>query len=177
MMSARPVQSGRRYAGSFVVTGTGRATTMSDSARALLVAGIALAIILTRLALAAVRADPSSAARLVAELRLAQFAAMMLMLSAGAYIGFALAQEWTTGSGLDVALAVGFLALASIAVTRDPRLALTLLALAFAGHAGVDLLHGAGMLPPESMPPWYATACAVYDVGVAGVCYFPIVYR
>ena len=52
-----------------------------------------------------------------------------------------------------------------------------LLALAFAGHAGVDLLHGAGILPPESMPPWYATACAVYDVGVAGVCYFPRVYR
>ena len=150
---------------------------MTDGARALLVAGVALAIILIRLALAAVRADPGSPARLVAELRLAQFAAMMLMLSAGAYIGFALAQESTAGSGLDVALAVGFLVVASIAVTRDPRLALTLLALAFAGHAGVDLLHGAGILPSESMPGWYATACAVYDVGVAGVCYFPIVYR
>ncbi len=150
---------------------------MTDGARALLVAGIALAIILVRLALAAVRADPDSPARLVAELRLAQFAAMMLTLSAGTYVGFALAQESAAGSGMDVALAVGFLIGASIAVTRDPRPALTLLALAFAAHAGVALLHGAGILPSESMPPWYATACAVYDVGVAGVCYFPIVYR
>ena len=150
---------------------------MTDSARALLVAGIALAVILVRLALAAVRADPSSPARLVAELRLAQFAAMMLALFAGVYIGFALAQESAAGSGLDVALAVGFLVVASMAVTRDPGTALTLLALAFAGHAGVDLLHGAGILPSESMPPWYATACAVYDGGGAGVCYSPRVYR
>ena len=176
-MDARPCGAGRRHASGFVITDPVVSTTMTDSARALLVAGAALAIILIRLALAAVRADPSSPVRLVAELRLAQFAAMVLMLSAGAYIGFALAQESTTGSGLDVALAVGFLVVASIAVTRDPRVALTLLALAFAGHAGVDLLHVAGMLPPESMPGWYATACAVYDVGVAGVCYFPIVYR
>ena len=97
-----------------------RATDMTDSARALLVAGAALAIILVRLALVAVRADPSSPARLVAELRLAQFAAMMLTLDAGVYVGFALAQESTAGSGLDIALAVGFLVLASIAVTRDP---------------------------------------------------------
>ena len=150
---------------------------MTDGARALLVAGIALAIILVRLAAAAVRADPDSPARLVAELRLAQFAAMMLALDAGTYVGFALAHESTAGSGIDVALAVGFLIAASVAAARDPRLALTLLALAFAAHAGVNLLHGAGVLPSESMPPWYATACAVYDVGVAGVCYFPIVYR
>ncbi len=150
---------------------------MTDSARALLVAGAALAIILVRLTLVAVRADPSSPARLVAELRLAQFAAMMLTLDAGVYVGFALAQESTAGSGLDVALAVGFLVLASVAVTREPGTALALLALAFAAHAGLGLLHGAGILPSESMPPWYATACAVYDVGVAGVCYFPRVYR
>ena len=150
---------------------------MTDGSRALLVAAAALAIILVRLALAAVRSDPSSPARLVAELRLAQFAAMVLMLSAGVYIGFALTHEETTGSGLDIALAVGFLVVASIAVTRDPRTALTLLALAFAAHAGLDLLHGAGMLPPAAMPGWYATASAVYDVGVAGLCYFPIVYR
>ena len=150
---------------------------MTDGARALLVAGLALAIILVRLALAAVRADPNSPARLVAELRLAQFAALVLTLDAGTYIGFALAQESAAGSGLDVALAVGFLVVAAIAVTRDPRQALTLLALAFAAHAGVDLLHGAGVLPPGSLPGWYATASAVYDVGVAGVCYFPIVYR
>lgn len=150
---------------------------MTDSARVLLVAGTALAIILVRLALVAVRADTGSPSRMVAELRLAQFAALVLTLSAGSYVGFALAQESAAGSGLDVALAVGFLVSAAVAVTRAPRTALILLAVAFAGHAGVDLLHVAGLLPSEAMPHWYATACAVYDVGIAGVCCLPIVYR
>ena len=150
---------------------------MTDATRALLVACAALALALIRLSVVATTADAASPQRLVAELRLAQFAALMLVLTAGVYIGFALAHASTTGSGLDVALGVGFLALASVAVTQDPRRALTLLAVAFAGHAVVDLLHGAQVLPADALPDWYATACAIYDIGIAGVCYLPIVRR
>ncbi len=150
---------------------------MTDAARALLVAAIALGIALTRLSVLATKSDPTSPQRLVAELRLAQFSALLLVLTAGAYVGFALAHESSTGSGMDVALGVGFLVLASVAVTLDPRRALTLLAVAFAGHAIVDLLHSAAVLPAESLPPWYATACAIYDVAIAAVCYLPIVRR
>jgi len=66
---------------------------------------------------------------------------------------------------------------AAVAVTRDPRLALTLLAMAFAGHAIVDLLHGAEILPAGSLPDWYPAACAMYDIAIAGICYLPIVRR
>ena len=149
---------------------------MTDVARALLVACIALALAMIRLSVIATKADPASPQRLVAELRLAQFSALLLVLTAGVYIGFALAHE-PTGSGLDVALGVGFLVLASVAVTRDPGLALTLLAVAFAGHAVVDLLHSARVLPAEALPNWYATACAIYDVAIAAICYLPIVRR
>ena len=77
----------------------------------------------------------------------------------------------------ELALAVGFLVLASLAVTQEPGAALTMLALGFAGHAAVDLLHGAGALPSDALPDWYSTACAIYDVGIAGVCYLPMVRR
>ena len=150
---------------------------MTDAARALLVAGTVLAIALIRLLVTATRADPASPQRLIAELRLAQFSALLLMLTAGVYIGFALAHASTTGSGLDVALGVGFLVLASVAITQAPGRALTWLAVAFIGHAVVDLLHGAGILPAEALPDWYATACAIYDVAIAAVCYLPIVRR
>ena len=138
---------------------------MTDAARALLVACTALALTLIRLSVIATRADPASPQRLIAELRLAQFSAVLLVLTAGVYIGFALAHASTTGSGLEVAL------------TQAPGRALTLLAVAFAGHAVVDLLHGAGILPAEALPNWYATACAIYDVAIAAVCYLPIVRR
>ncbi len=150
---------------------------MTDAARAFLVAAIALAIATIRLSVIATTADPASPQRLIAELRLAQFAALLLVLTAGVYIGFALAHESTTGSGLDVALGVGFLVLASVAISQSPRRALTLLAVGFAGHAVVDLLHGAMVLPAEALPNWYATACAIYDVAIAAVCYLPIVRR
>ena len=150
---------------------------MTDATRALLVAGAALALTLLRLSVIATKVDPASPQRLVAELRLAQFAALLLVLTAGVYIGFALAHESVTGSGLDVALGVGFLVLAAVAVTKAPGLALTLLAVAFAGHAVVDLLHSAEVLPAEALPRWYATACAIYDVAIAAVCYLPIVRR
>ena len=150
---------------------------MTDATRALLVAGAALALVLLRLSVTATRTDPASPQRLIAELRLAQFAALLLTLTAGVYIGFALAHESVSGSGLDVALGVGFLVLAAVAVTRAPGQALTLLAVAFAGHAMVDLLHSAEVVPAEALPRWYATACAIYDVGVAAVCYLPIVRR
>ena len=71
--------------------------------------------------------------RLVEELRLAQMAALLLTLTAGAYIGFAVVRENEPGVGLDIALAVGFLLVAGVTMVRDPRQALTIVALAFAG--------------------------------------------
>lgn len=150
---------------------------LNDADLALILACAVMAVALIRLSVTALRADPSAPDRLVAELRLAQFAALMLVLTAGVYIGFALAHGASPGSGLDVALAIGFLMLAAVAVTQEPGHALTMLALGFAAHAAVDLLHGAGTLPSDAIPSWYATACAIYDVGIAGVCYLPMVRR
>ena len=151
--------------------------TVTDATLALLVAGVALALATARLSMVAMQPDPTAPERLIAELRLAQFSALVLVLSAGVYIGFALTQPATSGSGLDVALGVGFLVLASAAITQAPARALTLLAIAFAGHAVVDLLHGARILPADALPDWYSTACAIYDVAIAALCYLPIVRR
>ena len=137
---------------------------MPDAMLALIVAGAALAIAIVRLSILAVRTDNNSPARLVAELRLAQFGALVMAVVAGTYVGFALTQSEVNGSGLDLALA-------------EPATALTLGAAGFGGHAVVDLLHGATLLPSASVPEWYPTACALYDVAVAGVCYLPIVRR
>ncbi len=119
----------------------------------------------------------SSPERLVSELRLAQVAALLLVLSAGAYIGFAVANEARPGVGVDVALAIGFLVVAAWTMVRDPRQALTLLALAFAAHAIVDVAHQPGWLPDGVAPRWYAIGSAVYDVSLGALCYLPILRR
>ena len=117
------------------------------------------------------------AERLVGELRLGQFAALLLTLSAGAYLGLAAVHESRLGIGLDVALATGFLVVAAVSMLRDPRQALTILSLGFAAHAVLDVAHRPGLLPEGIAPTWYSVGCAVFDVYIGALCYFPLLRR
>jgi hypothetical protein len=120
----------------------------------------------------------SSPDRLISELRLAQVAALLLVLSAGAYIGLAVSHEAQPGAGLDIALTLGFFIVAASTIVRDPRQALTILALAFAAHALLDVAHRPGSPLPDGMAPrWYSIGCAVYDVYIGALCYLPILKR
>jgi hypothetical protein len=138
---------------------------------------VALGVGITWQAIRTAMIPTASPERLVSELRLAQIAALLLVLSAGAYIGFAVTHEAQPGVGFDVALAVGFLVVAAWTMVRDPRQALTILALGFAAHAIVDVAHQPGWLPDGVAPRWYAIGCAVYDVYLGALCYFPILRR
>jgi hypothetical protein len=147
---------------------------LSEALRTILVAAVAIAAVATWQSLRTAAIPATSPERLVAELRLAQFAALLLTLTAGAYIGLAAVREHQPGVGLDIALAIGFLVVAGNTLLRDPRQALTMVALAFAAHAVLDVLHRPGILPDSLAPRWYAVGCAVFDVYIGAVCYFPI---
>jgi hypothetical protein len=150
----------------------------TEAFRTSLIAFAALGAGLTWLAFRTAAIPVSSPDRLVSELRLAQFAALLLALSAGAYVGLAVAHEAQPGVGLDIALAVGFFVVAAATLVRDPRQALTMLALAFAAHAVLDVAHRPGWVLPDGMAPrWYSTGCALYDVYIGALCYWPILRR
>jgi hypothetical protein len=150
---------------------------MSETLRTLLIAAIAIGAGFTWLGVRTAAIPVSSPERLVAELRLAQIAALLLALTAGAYVGFAAAHEHQTGTGIDVALAVGFFLLAATTLVRDPRQALTILALAFAAHAVVDVAHQPGVLPDGIVPRWYSVGCAIFDVYIGAIAYLPMLRR
>lgn len=131
----------------------------------------------------AARLDVKSPERLVAELRLAQVAALLLVLAAGTHVGAAIAGgaagggEMAPGAGLDVALATGFLVVAALATTWAPARALTALATAWIAHGLVGQAHHAHLLPAGGLPAWYLTASAVHAACMAGMCYLPTVWR
>jgi hypothetical protein len=150
---------------------------MSDSMRTVLIAALAIAAGFTWQGLRTAAIPVSSPERLIAELRLAQIAALLLALTTGAYIGFAVAHENQPRSGTDVALAVSFCIVAASTLVRDPRQALTIIALAFATHAVVDVAHRPGLLAEGIAPRWYAIGCAVFNVYIGAVAYFPILRR
>jgi hypothetical protein len=150
---------------------------LSEALRTALIAFTMLAAGFTWQAVRAALIPVASPERLVAELRLAQLAALMLSLTAGAYIGFAAGHEARPGVGADIAIALGFFLVAAWTLVRDPRQALTALALAFAAHAVVDVAHRPDLLPDGIAPRWYAIGCAVFDVYIGALCYLPILRR
>lgn len=150
---------------------------MSEAARTILIAFCALAAGFTWQAIRTAATPTASPDRLIGELRLAQLAALLLTFSAGAYVGFAIVRENAPGVGLDIALAVGFLFVSAIAMVRDPRQALTIVALAFAAHAVLDVAHRPGLLPEDLAPRWYAITCALYDAYIGALCYLPVLRR
>lgn len=150
---------------------------MTEAARTVLIACAGLAAGLTWHAVRTASIPTTSPDRLVAELRLAQFAALVLALTAGVYIGFAVTHETQRGVGLDVALAIGFLVIGASTLVWDPRQALTILALAFAAHAVLDVAHRPGLLPDGIAPRWYLIGCAIYDVYIGALCYVPLLRR
>ena len=150
---------------------------MTDAALSFAVVFLAFGGTVAWLALGARRAEPTSGQRLVSELRLAQFAALLLALAASVPIGLALAHDDVPGTGLVIAIAAGYFVLAALVTTWEPVRALTTLALAWSTHAVTDLAHVAGLLPPEIVPGWYPPACATYDVLVAALCLLPVLRR
>ena len=150
---------------------------MSEALRTVLVGFGGLAAGFTWLAVWTATLPVSTPQRLIDELRLAQMAALLLTLTAGAYLGFAVVRENEPGVGLDIALAIGFLVAAGTSMIKDPRQALTILALAFAAHAVLDVAHRPGLLPDALAPRWYAVGCAVYDVFIGALCYLPVLKR
>ena len=152
---------------------------MTEAFRTVLIASLALAAGFTWQAVKTAQIPVSSPERLVAELRLAQIAALLLTLVGGAYIGFAVAAGGglQPGVGADIAIAIGFFLIAATTLVRDPRQALTVLALAFAAHAVVDVAHRPGLLPDGVAPRWYAIGCAILDVYLGALCYLPILRR
>ena len=150
---------------------------MTEAFRSIIFGSTALGLVLAWLAWRITRLDGTSPDRLVMELRLAQLSALLLVLAAGVYVGLAIAHEDTSGAGLDIALAVGFFVVAAAATTWEPSRALTTLAVAWGVHSVVDLAHVSNLLPASIVPPWYPTACAVYDVCIAGICYLPVMHR
>ncbi len=149
----------------------------TETLRALFAAFFAMGGALAWLAWRAGATPTITPERLVAEFRVVRLASLLLAVTAGTSIGLAAAHETVPSGALDVTFAAGFVALAAVAVTKDPRQALMLLAAGFAAHALLDIAHRPGWLSPDVGPRWFFITCAVYDVAVAAICYLPLLRR
>jgi hypothetical protein len=144
---------------------------MTDTGRVLLTAVALSASAFGVLAWRVSRIDATQPERLVGELRVAQWAAMLLAATAGIPIGLSVALPTMPGGHLDATLAVGFMLVAGVVLLRDPREGLFLASIGFVLHALVDIAHRPGWLSPDLAPRWYIVGCASFNVYLAAMCY------
>ena len=145
---------------------------MNDTARlvvtALALAASALGVFAWRVA----AIDPAQPQRLVGQLRLAQWIAIVLAVTGGTWLGLAIAGSGDPLATLDITVSVATAIVAAVALVIDPRQALALLAGAFMAHALVDIAHRPGWLSPAVAPRWFTVGCAAFDVYMAALCYW-----
>jgi nicotinamide riboside transporter PnuC len=145
---------------------------MTDTGRALLAAAALSLAAMATLAWRIARTDPGGPERLIGELRLAQWAAVLLAAVAAIPIGLAVARLADTTSNLDAALGAVLVGVAGIVLQREPREGLLLVAAAFVVHALIDIAHRPGWLSADLAPRWFTVGCATYNVCLAALCYW-----
>ena len=72
----------------------------------------------------------------------------------------------------DASLGVVFVGLGGLVLQREPRDGLLLAAVLFVVHALLNIAHRPGWLSTDVAPHWFTVGCAVYDVYLAGLCFW-----
>ena len=144
----------------------------SEAGRALLAGALTLVAALAVLTVQTVRIPGHAPGRLVAELRLAQAAAVLLAFSAAFLAGLSASSSGPV-AGLDMAAAVLCCGLSLMTLVRDARAALAWIAAAFLGRAILDLCHVLEWLPVVA-PTRVIVGSLLANLGAAALVALPL---
>lgn len=144
----------------------------SEAGRALLAGAVTLVTALAVLAWQTVRIPGHAPHRVVAELRLAQAAAVLLAFSAAFLAGLGASAPGPVAA-LDMACAVLACGVALMTLVRDPRSGLAWLGAAFLGRVILDVAHLLAWLPVVA-PGQVLVGSLVANLCAAGCCALPL---
>ena len=116
------------------------------------------------------RAEAATPPRLIGQMRLAQWAALLLAASSGTTLGFVVAAGTGPLVSVDAAIVIMIAGAAALALQREPRSALLVVTAGLVAHALVTIAHRPGWLPADALPRWYAVGSAAYDTAIAAIC-------
>ena len=145
---------------------------MTDTARVLLTAGVLSLSAAWAFAVRLRRLEVTDPARVIGELRLAHWAAVVLASLGGIPIGLAVAGSAIPLAHLDATMGVATVVLAGVVLYREPPQALRLASAGFIAHALLQLVHRPGWLPADLAPMWYTAGSATYDLCMAAICFW-----
>jgi len=143
---------------------------VTETARVLLTVGILSAVALAAFAWRLTRAGRPPHEYLIDQLKLSQWAALLLAGVGASSIGMAVAAAAAPGAVVEATAGVLAMA-ASVALLRlEPRDALLGAGLLFLLHAFFTWAHRPAMLSAEFVPQWWTLGLTLYDVHIAALC-------
>jgi len=145
---------------------------VTDSALILLTAAILSAVTTGFYASQIRRLDADGPERLIGELRLSQWMALLLAVMGSIPVGLAIAANAGPLGNVDISEGIVFVVLAGMVLQSEPRTALALAIAGFIAHALTDIAHRPGWLSTAVLPQWYAAGCGAFDVVIAALCYW-----
>lgn len=144
---------------------------MTETARVLLTAGILTAVALTAFVWRLIRPGRAAHEYLIDQLRLSQWAALLLAVSGAIGIGLAAGAAHTPGASVEVTAGLITIAASAFVLRREPPSALVIVALLFLLHGAFDWSHRREFFAITFVPPWWSIGSATYDVYVATLCF------
>lgn len=143
---------------------------MTETARVLLTAVILSAAALTGLTWRLTRTAAGAPDRLVAQLHLSQWAALILAVQGAISMGLAISSEGAPGASLEMAIGLVPVIAAILVLRCEPVQALQLASFAFGLHAAMAFAHRPGWLAPDLAPAWLWLGQMTYDFYIATLC-------
>jgi uncharacterized membrane protein HdeD (DUF308 family) len=144
--------------------------SVTETARVLLTAAIVSAVALTTFVWRLTRLDRAPHQRLVDQLYLSQWAALLLAASGAVSLGLAVSAASAPGASLEVVAGLATIGLSLMVLRREPREALLSAAVLFLLHALFLWAHRPSLIVVAFVPDWWITGSAMYDVYLAALC-------
>lgn len=143
---------------------------MTETARVLLTAVVLSGVGLTVLTWRLTRTTSGAPDRLVAQLHLSHWAALVLAIQGAIGMGLAISSESAPAAALELALGLVPIVAAILVLRSEPVQALQLAALALGIHAVLAFAHRPGWLEPDLAPAWFWLGQLTYDLYIATLC-------
>ncbi len=143
---------------------------MTETARILLTVAILSAVVLASFVWRLTRPDRTAPQRLVDQLYLSQWAALLLAATGAVSIGLAVSAPAASGATVEVLVGLATIGVSLIVLRREPREALVALGILFLLHAVFDGAHQPTLIVADFVPRWWTIGSAMYDVYIAALC-------
>jgi hypothetical protein len=143
---------------------------VTETARVLLTAAVLSAVALSTFTWRLTRVGRAPHEYLIDQLKLSQWAALLLASTGAIGIGMGVATSLAPQAPVEVAAGLVTIGASLLVLRREPATALLVVALLLVLHALFDWAHRPGLLAVPFVPQWWSMGHAIYDVYLAALC-------